>query len=204
MGLKFKFYASMTFERDEMSESFIIVNLEKRQCLNPDIFGDMATANGYMKGLHATALALLVCDPGGYTFGDPVGGTWCGDSVHAIYESIAPDSLGFFTATVQDPSRNLYETALKDFVDISPKAVVMLCNWSDDCADTLANNIILASNGDSENIHEYLLWKLGSVAVNERCMILERSLRATLGERWKEKYMKINKEYEEMDKLDCD
>jgi len=185
-----------------MASEFKIVNIDKHQYFDPSMFGEMGTANGYMNGIHATALAMLACDPGGYTFGSRTAGTWYGDKVQAAYDDALPDTLGVLTSTVTNPSRNLYEMAWREFLDIGPKVICMVCDWIDGTADELASRVVLAPRDGHENLHEYLLWKLGGVAIEEPCSELERSLKKFLGSDWKSKYIKVKVEYDEMAKLD--
>ena len=90
---------------------------------------------------------------------------------------------------------------LEEFTNVGPKAVVMLCNWSSDCADALARCVVF-STAESHHVNDYLLWLLGQVAIDEHCSILEKALDKSLGQSWKDKYLDIKKYYSQYDKMD--
>ncbi len=181
-----------------MSSEFLIVNIAKRQYLDPRTFGESEKPSGFMKGLHSTAIALLVCDPGAYPTAINLGGSWFGDSIHAVYDTIPPDSLGIKTSNLSNPDRNLYEMAWEEFVDIGPEAIVMVCGWIENSADMLASRVVLQSQDGSKSLDEHLLWNLGNAALERRCSVLQIALNKFVGSDWEIQYIRAKTHFENM------
>lgn len=161
-----------------MSDSFYIVNLDKKQYLSPMAFGDFEGPDGYLKGRHAFATAILTCDQTSdrWPIDSPLAGSWCGSRIAAVFSSWPPDRHCVPTATVDDPGRNLYQMVHEEFEDLSYPCIIMLCGWLDFAAEDMAR---LAA-GDS-----FVLFHLGNALAQARCAKLERAIVQHVGEDWR-------------------
>jgi hypothetical protein len=137
---------------DVLWQHHLIVNLDKRQCLEPHDFGDQATLTGFGHQAQGTltALAVLLARDNGFGAGDvqlphetpdrALIGSWAGDRI-AIVGDLAPspaltesDELEFFASTfgslfaVQYPNRrpNPYHLAQAVFENISDRLIALL------------------------------------------------------------------------------
>ena len=178
-----------------MSSTFLIVNVDKRQYLDPSEFGESDTSNGYMQGFHAIAVALLVCDPGGYSMTSPLGGTWCRDRVLAVYDSTPPGSFGVTTSIEDRPNRNLYELSCEEFENISHGAIAIVCNWIEGAADVLVSRILITPHDGQETLNEHLFLQLGCVAIDLRCKTLDEALNRKMGFSWRSKFEEVKQTY---------
>jgi hypothetical protein len=123
-----------------MSQYFLIVNPVKRQYIDASRFDERTKASGFMRGYHATAVALLVCQSieVGHRYG-PLAGSWYADPIIAAGDDHGqPDQYGFATSTSTNPDRNLYQLARDEFEDISYQAIAMLCLAQDGFAEEIA------------------------------------------------------------------
>ena len=174
-----------------MGQYFKIVNPAKKQYLDPDSFGENNKASGYLLGIHAAAVALLVCRPLDVPEQDRYGrleGTWSGDALYAAGDDCGepnPDSL--ITVTPEYPERNLNQMAQQEFEDISYKAIAMLCEGPDYYADVFATRVTEAS-GDSLLIH------LGNVVFQVGCNPLRDALERVVGDDWPLRYKQACKD----------
>ena len=168
-----------------MGQYFKIVNPAKKQYLDPASFDENNKASGYMLGLHAAAVAVLVCKPldvpEHYRYG-PLAGSWFGDSLYAAgddYGAPNPDSL--LTAIPEYPDRNLNQMAKQEFEDISYKAIAMLCEGRDYYADLFATRVAGVCG-------EGLLVHLGNIVFQMGCDPLREALERVLGGDWPKRY----------------
>jgi len=139
-----------------MGQAYLIVNLDKKQFLDPHKCGDGykllefgSSASGTM-----TALAILLADGNNRGGGDlhsdnPLIGSWAGDRI-VIAGDYADE--GKFSG---DPSRALYRVAIDEYQDISRKALRAM---ADDCylAEDMKHRTTL--QGDhSQPVYDYAI-----------------------------------------------
>lgn len=171
-----------------MGATFYIVNLDKREYLDPHMFGDFRRSSGYMEGRHATAAAMLTCDASGLGVGPPAG-SWCGNRVVAVTDGGPPNQHSMQTATEDEPDRNIYMMACQEFQNISYEAIAMVCNWSSSFADKLAERAKFDDQNEaSEYLKTLMLWHLGSVISRTNCPSLRQSLERHFGEAWESRF----------------
>lgn len=109
-----------------MGQYFKIVNVKKRQYLNPHMFNDglKLMEFGMSGGGTMTALAVLLADGNGRGGGDlnsenPIVGSWAGDQI-----VIAGDYADHGKFLPEDKSeQNLYEVAVEEGKDISAEVL---------------------------------------------------------------------------------
>jgi hypothetical protein len=169
----------------QMGQCFKIVNPVKRQYLDPGRFDENQKASGFLVGLHAAAVAVLVCKPldvpEQYRYG-PLAGAWFGDALYAAgddYGQANPD--GITTVTPENPRRNLNEMAKQEFEDVSYQAIAMLCQGREYYADQLAR-------AAAEPLGSYLLVHLGNIVFEQGCDALRDALVRALGSDWTKQY----------------
>ena len=171
-----------------MSVSFYIVNAEKRQFLNPNLFGDFSGTSGYLNGHHAVALAMLTCDADalGMTH---LAGSWVGNQVFVTTDAAQPNQSGIPTATEDEPDRNLYMMAWQEFRDISYEAIAMVCDRLPDFADSLARNAKFDIDNESgEFLKTLKLWHIVNAISVTNCSPLRHALERHLGQNWEIKH----------------
>jgi hypothetical protein len=178
-----------------MGAYYRIVNIAKRQYLDPDRFGVPITHSYVLEGHLAVAVSLLVCDWASLTIGPPAG-WWHGDRIHVVGDSEAPDLRGIATAAKLAPWRNLYAMASDEFEDLSLPALAMLLarreGFADELAEAAARNPIegrslLLGLGDilrSEPLRDRI--DLGPGCDPEA---LELALARHVGPDWEAKYL---------------
>lgn len=172
-----------------MGRYLLIVNLDKRQYLDPHGLGESAKSSNYLKGTTANAVALLVCKPTDalHSHGE-LAGHWFGDRlVAAGDDDCPPNQDGLITATPDDPSRNLYQMARAEFRDMSFDAMLMLCRGSWHWAEDFVR---LAKKEDTQ-----LFIRLATVALHENCTELLDALAGVNGPNWVEKYRRACEKY---------
>jgi hypothetical protein len=118
-----------------MGQYYLVINLDKRQYLNPHACGEAAGLMDFASNVAGTmtALALLLNDrdraePGDSEPGGEVHGSWSGDRV-VIVGDYGPD--GRYT---DRPDTNLYFLAASEFTDISQAAMRAVADypfWAD-------------------------------------------------------------------------
>ncbi len=108
-----------------MSECYLIANLDRRQYLSAQRFNESPKRGGFLRGLHARALALLICraDAVHHDFG-ALAGSWFGERVLAAGDH-HPTAIA--AEAGRDGIEDLHQTALREFEDISLAALAMLC-----------------------------------------------------------------------------
>jgi hypothetical protein len=168
-----------------MGQYFKIVNPAKRQYIDAIRFSENIKASGYMRGYHAVAVALLVCQalevPHRY---GSLAGSWFGDPVIAAGDDYGqPDQYGFTTSTETDPERNLNQMAREEFEDISYQAVAMLCQGREGFADEIATSAAAAPS-------RHLFVQLGNVVMLVGCEPLEEALEHAFGREWRKLYQR--------------
>jgi hypothetical protein len=100
----------------------MIVNLTKRQCLSPELFGDGRTLLDLAHGssLMLTALSWLLAEDNGRGDGDapddPLIGSWARDSIAVVGDYGSPHESG----------ESLHEQASEGFKDVSSSALRMI------------------------------------------------------------------------------
>jgi hypothetical protein len=174
-----------------MGQYFKIVNPAKRQYIDAGKFNENVKSSGILRGNHAVALALLVCnldqvrDGRGnlrHDFG-PLAGSWCGDPIYVVGdEQTEPDVFGIKTSSIEKPDRNLYWMAKEEFEDISYKAIAMLCEGRDDFADEIAERAASSPSADTNLVN------LGNVVFVVGCESLKQALEKAYGKDWVSKY----------------
>ncbi len=162
-----------------MSESIFAVNTHKREYLDALSFGEYTDPVHFPQKYFAAALSMLTCDARSVLGLDPIAGSWSGDKVILVVDSMPPNSGGFTTSTAQDPDRNLYAMVWQDFRDVSADAVAMICNWIESASDEVASKI----NGEY-GLNEQLLYILGDIAVDKKCHRLATAIEKHVGENW--------------------
>jgi hypothetical protein len=160
-----------------MGEYFLIVNPAKRQYIDAFHFGESIKFNGILRGKHATALALLICDEAQAI--PPLGGTWAGDPLVVTGDSAPANTAGVTTATSSHPDRNLYRLAQEEFENISLQMIAMLCERDHTSADEFA---------ERARTDKHLLAELGEVVFQIGCPPLQAALKDTLGSDWTKHY----------------
>jgi hypothetical protein len=141
-----------------VGQYFVIVNPAKRQYIDAFYFGENIKASGYMLGLHAVAVAVLVCNSTQvrYELGinrpehdyGPLAGAWFGDAVYAAGDDNGPpDEFGIETATPDNPERNLSRLAKEEYEDISYAAMAMLCQGQEEYARQMAEQAATSYSG---------------------------------------------------------
>lgn len=161
-----------------MAVSIRIVNPARRQFLDPDQFPENDQRTMFLTGLHATAVAVLACDPAevpGYGYGS-LARSWCGDPIIAARDAMRPDGHGVRTSTPDRPQRNLYEVASEEYEDISLRAFAMLCEGQIGLVDHLVEDAKEAGPG--------LFMKLGNIVVTVGCEDLGDALVEVFGPNW--------------------
>jgi hypothetical protein len=174
-----------------MGQYFKIVNPAKRQCIDASKFNENIKSSGILRGNHAAAVALLVCnldqvrDSRGnlrHDFG-PLAGSWCGDPIYVVGdEQTEPDVFGINTSTIENPDRNLYWMAEEEFEDISYKAIAMLCEGRDDFAEEIAERSATSPGSDMNLVN------LGNVVFIVGCESLKQALEKAYGKDWVSQY----------------
>jgi hypothetical protein len=180
-----------------VGSSFKIVNIDKRQYLDPTAFGEPATWRQILDGHHAIAVSFLVCDC--RPLGDipPPAGSWHGDRVVVVSDAAPPGEHGVDTATPEEPDRNLYAMASEQFKDVSLRALAMLLGWRGEVAEELARKV-----GENPYEGQVLLGRLGDILhselgdeidVSEDCgrRRLERALARHVGPDWQTRYSEL-------------
>ena len=118
-----------------MGQYYHIVNIDKRESLNPHILGDglklMEFASG---GGTMTALAILLSDGNGRGGGDfrgesPRIGSWAGDRIVIAGDYADPGKWGFPKCEMPDTPDGvtLYAIASETFEDISEEMREVIC-----------------------------------------------------------------------------
>jgi hypothetical protein len=168
-----------------MGQYFKIVNPTKKQYLDPGHFDENNKASGYMLGVHAAAVAVLVCKPLDVPAHDRYGsleGTWFGDALYAAGDDNGePNPECMVTVTPEAPDRNLNQMAEQEFEDISYRAIAMLCEGRDYYADLFAMRVA-GMWGDALLVH------LGNVVFQLGCDPLRKALERVLGVDWPDRY----------------
>ncbi len=107
-----------------MGQYYLVVNIDKKQFLDPHCCGDGLKLLEFGCSAHGTltALAILLADGNGRGGGDlrstnPIIGTWAGDRI--VVAGDYADEGRFVT----DAKRNLYEIARQEFHDVSRSAL---------------------------------------------------------------------------------
>jgi hypothetical protein len=107
-----------------MGQYYLIVNIDKKQFLNPNKCGDGLKLLEFACSVEGTltALAILLADGNNRGGGDlrsdnPIIGSWAGDRI-VIAGDYADE--GKFTT---DPTRNLYHVADEEYQDVSRQAL---------------------------------------------------------------------------------
>jgi hypothetical protein len=168
-----------------MSQYFLIVNPVKRQYIDASRFDERTKASGFMRGYHATAVALLVCQSieVGHRYG-PLAGSWYADPIIAAGDDHGqPDQYGFATSTSTNPDRNLYQLARDKFEDISYQAIAMLCLAQDGFAEEIAEKAAKQSS-----LHLFV--QLGNVVMLVGSESLSTALAQSFGREWQKLYRK--------------
>ena len=170
----------------KMGTRFLIINPKKKQYIDPCCFGESNELSGYMRGYHAVAVALLVCDQGPY-IEIPSGraGAWCGDRVHVVYNTDEFNPLEIVAATAEDPGRTLYAMVQQEFDDLSREAVAIVCNWVDGAAQAVARRARKEAGPPDQN---HLLWNLGRIVFNNWSPRLKQALAEHYGPDWAQDY----------------
>ena len=114
-----------------MGSYFKIVNLTKRQYLDPADFGEAMKWRGTLRGEHCIqAFKYLISDLHAEresTSRWDISGRWAGDRVVLTGDdSSPPDPIGLTTSTEDEPTRNLYQMAAEEFQNIGNLAIAML------------------------------------------------------------------------------
>jgi hypothetical protein len=174
-----------------MGQYFKIVNPAKRQSIDASKFNENIKSSGILRGNHASAVALLVCnldqvrDSRGnlrHDFG-LLAGSWCGDPIYVVGdEQTEPDVFGINTSTIENPDRNLYWMAEEEFEDISYKAIAMLCEGRDDFAEEIAERAAASPGADMNLVN------LGNVVFIVGCESLKQALEKAYGKDWVSQY----------------
>jgi hypothetical protein len=166
-----------------MSQYFLIVNPVKRQYINASRFDERTKASGFMRGYHATAVALLVCQSieVGHRYGS-LAGSWYADPIIAAGDdSGQPDRYGFATSTSTNPDRNLYLLARDEFEDISYQAIAMLCLGQEGFAEEIAAKA-------AEQPSQHLFVQLGNVVMLVGSESLSTALAQSFGRGWQKRH----------------
>jgi hypothetical protein len=174
-----------------MGELFKIINPVKKQYIDAQRFSENAKNSGILRGNHAIAVALLVCNveqvgdywknhKGGY---GELAGSWYADPIIIAGDDYGqPDMFGIKTSTEENPERNLNWMAKEEFEDISYKAIAMICEGREGFAEELAEE-------DSKSVYaDRLLVHLGNVVFYVGCAPLEKALAKYFGDDWVSRY----------------
>jgi hypothetical protein len=181
-----------------MGQYFKIVNPTKRQYIDASKFDEDIKSSGILRGNHAVAVAVLVCnldqvsDSRGnlrHAFG-PLAGSWCGDPIFVVGDDhTKSDVFGIKTSTIENLDRNLYWMAEEEFEDISYKAIAMLCEARDGFAEEIAERAAA-----SPSANRYLV-NLGHVVFIVGCESLKQALEKVYGKDWVSKYKESYRTY---------
>lgn len=114
-----------------MGSYFKIVNVTKRQYLDPSDFGEPIKWRSVLRGEHCIqAFKYLISDSHaqkGSSNRWDISGTWAGDRIVLTGDdSSPPDPVGLTTSTANDPTRNLNQMATEEFQNVSSLAIAML------------------------------------------------------------------------------
>lgn len=180
-----------------MSVWYVAANLKKRQFIAPFAFGDPPGAHNYGHGWHATALVFLTSLDAWCR--SSLAGSWAGDSIQFLHDSLPPDTHGFKTATEDDPRRNLYGLVKQEFEDISVPSLAMICDGLIWAADDLVSRLENTDPDAPPETHDFLLYYLGEAALDFGCSRLDDALRKAFGSDWRGAYTGLRKYLDEMD-----
>ena len=114
-----------------MGSYFKIVNVTKRQYLDPSDFGEPIKWSSALRGENCVqAFKYLISDLHAVRESSKpwdISGSWAGDSIVLTGDdSSPPDPIGITTSTADEPSRNLNQMAAEEFQNISNLAIAML------------------------------------------------------------------------------
>jgi len=114
-----------------MGSYFKIVNVTKRQYLDPSDFGEAIKWSSVLHGEHCIeALKHLLSDSHAVREKSKpwdIAGSWSGNSIVLTGDDTSPpDPIGIATSTNDEPGRNLNQLAAEEFQNISNLAIAML------------------------------------------------------------------------------
>ena len=112
-------------------------------------------------------------------------GAWCGDRVHAVYNTDEFNPLEIVAATTENPGRTLYAMVQQEFDDLSREAVAIVCNWVDGAAEAIARRARKVAGPPDQN---HLLWNLGRIVSNNWSPRLKQALAENFGPDWAQDY----------------
>jgi hypothetical protein len=157
-----------------MGEYFLIVNPVKQQYIDASRFGENIRHSGILRGSHAAAVGLLICDST-HEGQHPLIGAWVGDQIIATGDYSRPNTAGFQTTMEEYPNNNLFGLAIATFEDISQQAIIMLCMDNPSWAGEFANR---SMNEDD------VLIEVGDIVMHLGCEPLRRALESIFGPDW--------------------
>ena len=164
-----------------MGQYFLVVNTAKRQYLDAGRFGENIKRSGILRGKHAAALGLLLCDATQPEGAHTLFGSWAGDPIAVTGDYAPPNSASVPTSTVDTPTKNLYALANDEYEDISRQAMLMLIADDEEWAESFVRDI---------DYTQTLLIELGQLALSYRCEPVRRALEKALGTEWRKEYKK--------------
>ena len=130
-----------------MGSYFKIVNVTKRQYLDPSDFGEAIKWSSVLHGEHCVeALKHLLSDSHAMRKTSrqwDIAGSWAGNSIVLTGDDTSPpDPVGITTSTDDEPRRNLNQLAAEEFQNISNLAIAMLaeCGFEQSILDCAEND----------------------------------------------------------------
>ncbi len=171
-----------------MGVDYAYVNLDARERFWAGALGGSGRLSALGRGLAGRALGLLITARGGDALdadpalGDWVG-RWAGGRIVAAGDAGPPGELGLDTASADDPGRNLFSMAHREFRDVSSSVALMLMTI--DGPDDLLDAAERATS---------VFVLLGDLAAIHRRDVVERALNARFGDAWRRRYREARKE----------
>ena len=174
-----------------MGQYFIIVNVDKKERLNPHSFGDGlkflefgSSGSGTMLGL--AVLLRASCESGGgdmQEYADDLVGSWLGDRIAIIGDYDSEKRFGV---------ENLYRVAHEEYKDISPDVIRLIASDDYEKRSMLVRNYYLLSVGeDYDRLREALGFSGIVEAACARKEALEAEQKACSDDREKQYYQRM-------------
>ena len=136
-----------------------------------------------MRGKHAAAVGLLLCDARHRDGAHHLFGSWAGDPIVVTGDNSVPNTAGVRTSSESDPAQNLYKLAYGEFEDISMEAMLMLIADDENWADEFARSI--------EPYNSSFLIELVQLVFRHNCEPMRKALERNLGPDWTRRYKEV-------------
>lgn len=175
-----------------MASYYLIVNLDKQQYFNPEVFGDLSTRAGLFKGLYSYALGMLACAPNRYEHDSTLVGSWFNNRLFYAFDfdeeiSTADDSNFCPTEEI----RGIYYLALRSYENISSQILSLVCSNNEEVLSTLISRMLRPLVLGHAECDHYLLLQLGNAAIELGNSDIQDALAENLGDGWIEVYQKM-------------